>query len=820
MSQQSGELRENGDINFIFTPIFSFLGYSFVIIVSAAFIEYVLVNAFNDGFSSHVAQHGWISWIFDIYSYIPLEYSGIILWIYSKYLPQLFGIVLILSFFYKLIQKLRKHRIELTVYSSVLIILFSFSFLLSTSSMLLLSGFISKNSEYTNTIKKTNHNEKQANQETSWQNGIIFGFEIDSPSDIADIQTKISRYNIRNIFIPHLLAQRLSKKNPPLWNSYIEMLKKAKKEYHVKIYIDLEAYFFDQVGLEFPPQAVLSMAYTPEEVYLLSRQYGTALKERMLVDYILGPVLDRKISPRDSLIEARSFSNNYEKIYIYASAMIAGFHDAGIVCIAKHFPGHPQVEIAPNNSHSKSFSFYSDQEIRNSSNIYIKLYDNENIKLRAILPDPVIIPAINSEKPFTIIPNGVSEFLDNDEAYGSSKLKNTLVVSDAITMVMGKYNEVRTNAQSNEQAQFIQDMCDSTIDLFNAGHDLVLTLEIKPDKIDEFNACLGEKQGKIKNKQSSGDTKASKLLGEVKESSVQWALDIPDNPALFKRGYALRLSSDRFAHKNSMARARPPKSILLLSTCSQQDDVYEAVKTVFTSSTIDSVIYKRSIDSYEVYLPSKGNNKSAIVKKVPESYSIQLINTIRDYDLVIISFDNFSNYSNVTKNYISTLIKERERLGNFDSGLTNKVLIVCATHPEFYYEKDTRIDFLKTLNKFPTYAVFRNTNNLMDSIEQIVCDMSTDNSTWEFCKTRTINLVNKYELNLPDYYYVNRLPQRDFFTCDPNYPTLYRRFLGTLGCNMYEVQTHTYYLGIMFIVLLIPAISLFLFQTYFYKRNN
>lgn len=58
------------------------------------------------------------------------------------------------------------------------------------------------------------------------------------------------------------------------------------------------------------------------------------------IDAALAPVVDVHSDPRNPVIGPRSFGADAAEVARHGAAFVAGLHDAGLVCAAKHFPGH------------------------------------------------------------------------------------------------------------------------------------------------------------------------------------------------------------------------------------------------------------------------------------------------------------------------------------------------------------------------------------------------------------------------------------------------------------------------------------------------
>lgn len=90
---------------------------------------------------------------------------------------------------------------------------------------------------------------------------------------------------------------------------------------------------------EQPSPRVLAATSTPDQVYAIAFERGTAMKQLgITVDF--APVVDVTDAPDDTVIGDRSFGSDAETVTAYAGAYARGLRDAGVLPVLKHFPGH------------------------------------------------------------------------------------------------------------------------------------------------------------------------------------------------------------------------------------------------------------------------------------------------------------------------------------------------------------------------------------------------------------------------------------------------------------------------------------------------
>jgi beta-N-acetylhexosaminidase len=84
---------------------------------------------------------------------------------------------------------------------------------------------------------------------------------------------------------------------------------------------------------------VLAQTHTPDEVYGLALDRGHRMRGLgITIDF--APDVDVTDAPDDTVIGDRSFSSDPAKVVEYARQYARGLHDAGVLPVLKHFPGH------------------------------------------------------------------------------------------------------------------------------------------------------------------------------------------------------------------------------------------------------------------------------------------------------------------------------------------------------------------------------------------------------------------------------------------------------------------------------------------------
>lgn len=81
-----------------------------------------------------------------------------------------------------------------------------------------------------------------------------------------------------------------------------------------------------------------------QNAYTAGRITGSELKA-LGVNFDLAPVMDVNSNPHNPVIGVRSYGDTPETVSEYAISMMKGLLDGGVLCAAKHFPGHGDTSV-------------------------------------------------------------------------------------------------------------------------------------------------------------------------------------------------------------------------------------------------------------------------------------------------------------------------------------------------------------------------------------------------------------------------------------------------------------------------------------------
>ncbi len=88
-----------------------------------------------------------------------------------------------------------------------------------------------------------------------------------------------------------------------------------------------------------PSSLAVAMTEDPGLAKEVARETGREMR-KLGVNIVLAPVADCIVDPTSPITGLRAFGGDPERVAEFVHATVLGFKEAGIVCCAKHFPGH------------------------------------------------------------------------------------------------------------------------------------------------------------------------------------------------------------------------------------------------------------------------------------------------------------------------------------------------------------------------------------------------------------------------------------------------------------------------------------------------
>jgi len=96
-------------------------------------------------------------------------------------------------------------------------------------------------------------------------------------------------------------------------------------------------------ALNYPRQMMLGAIEDDRIIYQMGLDIAAQMKS-IGVHMNLAPVLDVNNNPRNPVINSRSFGEDVQNVSLKGIAYFNGLQDGGVLCTAKHFPGHGDTE--------------------------------------------------------------------------------------------------------------------------------------------------------------------------------------------------------------------------------------------------------------------------------------------------------------------------------------------------------------------------------------------------------------------------------------------------------------------------------------------
>ncbi len=273
---------------------------------------------------------------------------------------------------------------------------------------------------------------------------------------------------------------------------------------HQALYADNAIPLFiatDQEGGEASRISFGAHAATPQsaitdtiQAYILARERGEALKQ-LGINTNFSPVVD-SIHSSSSFLFPRTFHVPDNQIASLASAMIRGYQEAGIIAVAKHFPGHTDQAQDPHLT--ASYSAVSTTTLQENEQPFQKLIAISHPLMMMV--DHVIYTHIDPQNPASMSPT-IIRTLRTDMGY-----QNIIITDD---MEMAAVTQHTTS------------LSDAVIQALKAGADIVLLsgFTVSPQ---EHEAVIQAVQNAVQNgiiSESTLNQKVERIL-EIKKQAL------------------------------------------------------------------------------------------------------------------------------------------------------------------------------------------------------------------------------------------------------------------------------------------------------------
>lgn len=175
----------------------------------------------------------------------------------------------------------------------------------------------------------------------------------------------------------------------------------------------------------YPYAMTLGALPNDELIYAVAKRLGDQ-KRAMGIHISFAPVVDVNTEAKNPIIGVRSFGDNPKRVARHARAFAEGLQDAGILAVAKHFPGHGSVV---DDSHKSLPVLQHDVDALDSIDLVpFKSVFSSGIK--GVMVGHLSVPALdnNSGVPVSVSTKVVTNLLQEQMGF------NGLVFTDALNM--------------------------------------------------------------------------------------------------------------------------------------------------------------------------------------------------------------------------------------------------------------------------------------------------------------------------------------------------------------------------------------------------
>jgi beta-N-acetylhexosaminidase len=214
----------------------------------------------------------------------------------------------------------------------------------------------------------------------------------------------------------------------------------------------------------------MALAATGDLRYVYEAGRVTALEARAAgVHMAFAPVADVNVNPRNPVINTRSYGADPSIVAAHVSAFVAGARDAGLLTVAKHFPGHGDTEV---DSHLEMPVLLASRDRLNQVEL-VPFRAAVHAGVDGVMTAHLNVPALDptNGRPATLSHAILSDLLRDDLGFDG------LVITDALIM-----DGVRRNGENGLVA----------VEAVEAGADILLMPPSALEAIDAVVAAVQE----------------------------------------------------------------------------------------------------------------------------------------------------------------------------------------------------------------------------------------------------------------------------------------------------------------------------------------
>ncbi len=352
--------------------------------------------------------------------------------------------------------------------------------------------------------------------------------------------------------------------------------------------------------LSYPRQMMLGAIRDDRIIYQMGLDIAAQMK-RIGVHMNLAPVLDVNNNPLNPVINSRSFGENVQNVSMKGMAYFKGLQDGGVLCTAKHFPGHGDTE---SDSHFTLPVIPHDRKRLWSTELYPF---QEAIKqgLTGVMTAHLHLPALDST------------------ANLASSLSKT-IVTDILKGEMGFKGLIATDALDMAGADQFHEPGDLEALAFEAGNDILL-----------IPSDIGKSISAIKKKIRKGELSWERVEESCKKilAAKYWA-----GLARFHPLETGNLYEDLHRNEYRLTQARLVQ--VSITMVGNKGDILplRRLDTLKLATVAIGSEVKNDFQEYiDLYLPASHFH---IQKDAPADAYIKLLNGLDSFNLVIAGLHN------------------------------------------------------------------------------------------------------------------------------------------------------------------------------------
>ena len=204
--------------------------------------------------------------------------------------------------------------------------------------------------------------------------------------------------------------------------------------------------------IRYPYAQALGAVQDSTYIYQMGRDIGYQMK-KMGIHMNFAPVADVNTNPDNPVINFRSFGQNKRNVAEKAWHISRGMQDAGVIPVAKHFPGHGDTET--DSHHTLPVVLHSKARLDSVESYPFRFLAKKGIT--GIMSAHLNVASLdNSEIPSSLSRKIITDYLKNEIGFKG------FVVTDAINMQgvrTGKGNaELEALKAGNDMIEFVPDI--------------------------------------------------------------------------------------------------------------------------------------------------------------------------------------------------------------------------------------------------------------------------------------------------------------------------------------------------------------------------